>query len=156
MNIKFSELKNLTPFELIDLLKLRQDVFCIEQRCLYPDIDLIDKTAIHALVFKDNSCIGVARIYNTKNAVHIGRIAIIQTARSEKNGKLLVQACIDYCQKNYPNYTIEISAQLHLLGYYRSLGFKESTTTYFEDGIPHIKMSIEKIDNSLASTHAKH
>lgn len=145
MTIKFSELNNLSPTEVIDLFKLRQDIFCIEQRCLYPDIDATDKYAIHALAFQDEHCLGVARIYSDKNdIIHIGRIAIDQSVRNKKYGKLLVNGCLDYCSKNYPNHTIVISAQLHLLGYYRSLGFIESSSSYFEDGIPHIQMSIEK------------
>lgn len=148
MNLQLKQFTELSTSEVFELLKLRQDVFCIEQRCLYPDIDETDKIATHCLAFQDNTLVAYARIYTTvNNTTHIGRIVVNINNRGDKIGKKMVQHCIDYCQKTAKNHRIEISAQMHLMPYYQGLGFKECNTSYFEDGIPHIKMIHQKGNN---------
>ena len=145
MNFIFKKLSELTTIQLFEALKLRQDIFCIEQNCLYPDLDHVDLTAIQVLAIQDNTCLATARIYlDSNNTLHIGRIAVDKNERSTGLGSKLVQECLDYCAQNFKTTSIEISAQLHLTRYYNKLGFKELETSYFEDGIPHIKMRLEK------------
>lgn len=145
MDIIFKKLTELTATQLFEALKLRQDIFCIEQNCLYPDLDDTDHTAIQVLALQGDQCLATARIYQaSNNTVHIGRIAVDKKQRNTGLGNTLVHECIKYCEQKIKNTSIEISAQLHLLKYYNKLGFKELEPSYFEDGIPHIKMRIEK------------
>jgi ElaA protein len=145
MEILFKKLSELTTTQLFSALKLRQDIFCIEQNCLYPDLDDTDSSAIQVLALQENICLATARIYSDPhNTIHIGRIAVDKKQRNTGLGNKLVQECLKYCDKNFKHSNIEISAQLHLLNYYNKLGFKELETSYFEDGIPHIKMRIDK------------
>lgn len=145
MKFIFQKLSELSSKQLFEALKLRQDIFCIEQNCLYPDLDATDHTCIHALALQDNKCVATARIYQDQHqTLHLGRIAVDKNTRSTGLGTTLVQECINYCEKHFSHATIEISAQLHLLGYYNKLGFKELEASYFEDGIPHIKMQFQK------------
>jgi ElaA protein len=145
MELLFKKLNELTAPHLFLALKLRQDIFCIEQNCLYPDLDDTDHTAIQVLALQDNNCYATARIYSdNKNIVHIGRIAVDKKHRSTGLGHKMVLECLNYCEQNFNNAPIEISAQLHLLNYYNKLGFIELEASYFEDGIPHIKMRLAK------------
>tara|TARA_R110001592_G_scaffold363221_3_gene681757 strand:+ start:151197 stop:151637 length:441 start_codon:yes stop_codon:yes gene_type:complete len=145
MEFLFKPLNELTTQQLFSALKLRQDIFCIEQNCLYPDLDDVDQISTQVVALQDNICLATARIYkDDNNIVHIGRIAVDKNQRNTGLGHQLVKVCLDYCHQNFNNTPIEISAQLHLLNYYTKLGFKELGTSYFEDGIPHIKMELAK------------
>lgn len=145
MKIQFSKLEDISSILLFSMLKLRQDIFCIEQNCLYPDLDATDTSAIHALALQENNCVATARIFQDANlTIHIGRIAVDKQLRSKGLGRDLVNECLNYCNQNFTNQSIEISAQLHLKNYYNKLGFKELGPSYFEDSIPHIKMRIDK------------
>ncbi len=140
---KFSEL---TAQELHDLLKLRQDVFIIEQNCIYSDIDGSDPKAIHVLLYEGNSLVAYSRLFapNIKfdGASAIGRIIVSPAFRGSKFGRLLIETSISLCNELYPNAEIRIEAQAKLETYYQKYGFKSVSEVYEVDAIPHLQMSI--------------
>ena len=133
----------LTTKELYQILRLRSEVFVVEQDCVYQDMDNKDQKAFHVLSFKKEELIGYARIFDSgdyfKNP-SIGRIIIKETERNHNYGYELVEASIQFIERNFQKKTIEISAQTYLLKFYNSLGFLSSGEEYLEDGIPHVKM----------------
>ena len=141
----------LSKEELYEILRLRQEVFVVEQDCKYVDADCLDFSAYH-LIAKNNEkeIIGYLRIIplNKEFAFpSIGRVLVTSENRDMGLGKLLVRKGIEFAFKKFPFEEIHISAQKYLLNFYLDLGFEILGEEYLEDGIPHIKMRIfrEKI-----------
>ncbi len=132
----------LSARELYELLRLRIDVFVVEQNCAYPECDGVDINANHVLLINgENELCGYARYYPgiEKNSFHIGRVAVRKSLRMEGLGKKLMDVVLTEI-KNKKARKIEISAQLYLQRFYTDLGFIATGDAYKEDGIPHIKM----------------
>ncbi|WP_433830162.1 GNAT family N-acetyltransferase [Flavobacterium anhuiense] len=133
----------LTNHELYDMLRLRCDVFVVEQNCPYLDLDNKDQKGFHLLYFVDNELAGVTRLLPagvSYNEISIGRVVIARTHRGLGLGKKLMEASIAGCKEKFGKAPIKISAQYHLSKFYQSLGFMEQGEVYDEDGIPHIQM----------------
>lgn len=135
---------DLTPVHLYDLLKLRQDVFVIEQNCIYQDFDGYDKQAIHFLIYENEILAAYSRIFapNIKynNESSIGRIIVSEKYRGGTLGRDLVRDSINYSLEHFPNTLIRIEAQAQLTAYYSKLGFKSDSDVYVVDGIDHLQM----------------
>lgn len=136
----FDALSNL---ELYHLLKLRSEVFVVEQNCVYLDIDDYDVGALHVLGFHDDELVAYARLL-PKGYYHqeagIGRVLTRFQTRHLGYGKLLMEFAISETCVRFSTNEIVISAQLYLEKFYSELGFKKEGTSYLEDDIPHIKM----------------
>ena len=138
--------QQLTLDELYDALKLRIDVFVVEQTCFYPDLDDLDRhpETLHLFNYSDNKIASYLRIlpkglsYNEYPS--IGRVIIASHARGTGLGHQLMTKAIEVCQRSFPNQQIKISAQEHLEKFYNQHGFERVSKMYLEDGIPHISM----------------
>ncbi|ENM5904724.1 GNAT family N-acetyltransferase [Vibrio mimicus] len=135
----------LTTEQLYDLLKLRVDVFVVEQTCPYPELDNKDRmTGVHHLLgYRDKELVACARLLPmgvSYPSVSIGRVATKASARGNGLGHLLLQTALEHCQHLWPQQAIEIGAQEHLRDFYGRYGFEPTSQTYLEDGIPHIDM----------------
>jgi len=143
MNLKIKPFKKLTLDELYDILKLRDEVFVVEQHCFYQDCDDIDKEA-HHLFYEDNSkIISYLRIYKkyaSKDEVSIGRVAVKQEFRGKGLAKELMNEAIKFIENNLNINNIEISAQSYLIDFYKNLGFIVISEEYLDAGIPHVDM----------------
>lgn len=130
--------------QLYAVLKLRQDVFVLEQSCLYADIDNIDQYCQHLLVTKDDVIVAYLRLipveHHASKNIALGRIITDSAHRGTGLGKRLVNNAVDYCKKNHPDTKIQMSAQLHLEEFYKGLGFVSFGNAYDDDGIMHIDM----------------
>ncbi len=139
-----SSFKNLTVSQLYDILKLRQDVFIIEQNCIYNDFDGYDSKATHLCFYDDNFLSAYSRIFapgiKYNKEASIGRIIVSSDYRGGTLGKKLISESIDVCLKKYPNTEIKIEAQAALKNYYSKFGFKAVTEIYKVDGIDHLEM----------------
>lgn len=136
----FDELSN---HELYDMLRLRSDVFVVEQNCPYLDLDNKDQKSFHLLYYVDNELAGVTRLLPnglSYNEISIGRVVIARSHRGLGLGVKLMKASIAGCEEKFGKGPIRISAQYHLSKFYQSLGFAEQGEVYDEDGIPHIGM----------------
>ncbi len=129
--------------ELYELLKLRSEVFVVEQNCVYQDIDDKDQKALHVLGYYDNEIVAYSRLFDAghyfENA-SIGRVIVAKKFRNKKWGNDLMEASIDAIKRQFNKTQITISAQLYLQNFYESHGFIVSSPTYLEDNIPHIEM----------------
>lgn len=140
---KISSFEELTTRELFEYLKLRQDVFVVEQECAYPDIDATDLKADHILGWHEQSLIACARLIPagvTYEYPSIGRIATSNKARGTGVGRLLMDESLAFMHQQYPGEKIKIGAQQRLEKFYQSYGFQSVSEMYLEDGIPHIDM----------------
>ena len=130
--------------DLYNILKLRSEVFILEQNCIYQDLDDLDLNARHILAFIDDRFIGHSRIikkgFKYNNYSSIGRLVIKEQYRGYGNGFNLMKYSIDTCKFLYPKNHIKISAQCYLKSFYEDLGFINKGKNYLEDGIPHCSM----------------
>ncbi|MFD2940046.1 GNAT family N-acetyltransferase [Flavobacterium notoginsengisoli] len=140
-NIKsFDELTN---HELYNMLRLRSDVFVVEQNCPYLDLDNKDQKSYHLLYYVNDELAGCTRLLPagiSYNEISIGRVVIAKSHRGLGLGVKLMEASIAGCEEKFGKGPIRISAQYHLSKFYQSLGFAEYGEVYDEDGIPHIGM----------------
>lgn len=145
MNITF----NLKPFndlntvELYELLKLRSEIFVVEQNCVYLDIDDKDYKAHHLFLLADEKLAGYTRLLPAGTSyaeVSIGRVVVSAKYRGLKLGKILMEQSIKSCHMIFPASPIRIGAQQHLTKFYNSLGFEVASDAYDEDGIMHVEM----------------
>jgi ElaA protein len=137
---KFEELKNQ---ELYQVLKLRTDVFVVEQNCPYPELDNKDFEAIHVLGLAGSDLVAVARILPPGVSYpewSFGRIATSYQVRGKGVGRALIRHMMDYMDNNHVGANIRISAQSHLEQFYAAYGFRATGKNYLEDGIPHLEM----------------
>lgn len=125
-----------------DLLKLRQDIFIIEQDCIYEDIDNVDKQSGHLVLQDGGRIAGYARIVPPGvkyTEASIGRIVIEKSYRNSGLGKELVLRALQITDEAGFN-NVRIEAQAYLQKFYTSLGFRASGSVYDLDGIPHLEM----------------
>ncbi|MEQ1437789.1 GNAT family N-acetyltransferase [Fontimonas sp. SYSU GA230001] len=125
-------------------LKLRSDIFVVEQNCAYPDIDGLDPQCRHLCGFDAD---GELRAYlrllppGLKNAhPAIGRLVVAAPARGRELGRRIMLEGLRACGLHYPGQAVFLSGQQHLQHFYESLGFRVISAPYLEDGIPHVDM----------------
>lgn len=137
----------LTTEQLYKILKLRSEVFVIEQQCIYQDIDdqdLIGENR-HIMAWQNSNLVAYARIlvFTHEQPAHlsIGRVITVPSARGTGLGYQLIEQALNACREHWlSNMPIHLSAQAHLQKFYGSFGFTAEGEVYDEDGIPHIKM----------------
>ena len=133
----------LTPFELYDMLRLRSEVFVVEQNCVFLDMDNKDQIAYHLLGYNGDDLIASTRLLD-KNTVYelmsVGRVVTSPKYRGTGAGKALMEESIKRCFQLFGDGDIKIGAQLYLKKFYESFGFKQSSDVYLEDDIEHIEM----------------
>lgn len=143
MEVAIKTFDQLTTEELYQILRLRSEVFVVEQDCVYQDVDNKDQKALHIIGTKNGEIVAYTRIFKPGdyfNNVSIGRVVVSQNQRKYGLGKQIMQASLAAIDQRFPNQPIEISAQSYLLKFYTELGFKVTGEEYLEDGIPHRRM----------------
>ena len=143
MEIEVKNFEELSTKELYELLQLRSEVFVVEQDCVYQDIDGKDERALHVLGWEDGILVAYARCFQSGDYFDdaaIGRILVRENYRKLGYGHEITKASIEAIKINYKADTIKISAQIYLVIFYESHGFKAIGDRYMEDGIPHIAM----------------
>jgi len=133
----------LLPHELYAILQLRNEVFVVEQDCVFQDCDDKDQLSYHFMGWQQNKLIAYTRLMPAGLAykeISIGRVVISPSARRQKIGEELMKRSIDKIQNLFGNFSIKIGAQLYLKKFYEHFGFSTCGEVYLEDGIRHIKM----------------
>ena len=135
----------LTTDELYELLRVRSEVFVVEQNCVYQDQDDDDQQAIHLWLTLGDRIVALARVCPARThmqEISIGRV--ITTVRDKGYGKQIMLHAIDAAKECFGATHIDIEAQEYAKGFYESVGFKQSSDTFMLDGILHIKMTWKK------------
>ncbi len=133
--------QDLLKDDLYEILRLRTEVFVVEQNCPYQDCDNLDQHSVHYFIRKNNQIVAYLRLLLPKNeVVKIGRVVVKKTERMNGYGIEIMKAAIADCQKDYKDQLLKISAQQYLDKFYTNLGFKSTGNKYLEDGIPHQEM----------------
>jgi ElaA protein len=129
--------------QLYALLRLRQEVFTVEQASIYLDLDNLDQGAIHILCWQDGELLAYQRCLAPGTSFResaLGRIVVAPRARGRLLGKELVVRGIRHNLERWPGQGIRLNAQAYLQDFYSALGFSADGDIYADDGIPHIQM----------------
>lgn len=145
MNLAWSTrtFEELTNRELHDLLRLRVDVFVVEQRCAYAEVDGRDPAAIHVLGLDGtDEIVAYARILPAKGdePPHIGRVVVHRDHRNKGLASQAMHRALEILKDRTGSTHAVLSAQAHLEKYYERFGFLRIGPTYDWDGIPHVDM----------------
>jgi len=169
LNWRFHRFDSLDTHALFDLMKLRVDVFVVEQACAYPELDAHDKApnTLHLLGYENEALIAYARAMppvtqqcclteqpdetgvsgvsgvsggDDRPSVQIGRVVVAKEHRGRGLAQSLMQQLIEYVQSNYPQHDQVLAAQTSVQTLYSALGFQPFSDIYLEDGIAHIDM----------------
>lgn len=135
--------EELSGTELYDLLRLRVDVFVVEQQCIYPEIDGQDPTAFHILGHTESGVLAAyARILppGADGLPHLGRFVIHPEHRGHGHGHTLIRLAIAEARKWTGKDDSALAAQSHLEALYAQHGFQRTGPDYDWDGIPHVDM----------------
>ena len=133
--------QELTTEELYELLRVRSEVFVVEQNCVYQDMDGDDQKSIHLWLTVQGKVVALARVCPAgthMKEISIGRV--VTTERNKGYGKQIMLHAIDAAIEHFGATVIDIEAQEYAKGFYESVGFRQSSETFILDGIPHIKM----------------
>ena len=134
---------DLTVEELYAILRLRSEVFVVEQNCVFLDMDNKDQYAHHLAGWQENKLVGYARILPagiSYSESSIGRIVSSPAYRAQGIGKELLTESISTLYRLHGKRVIRIGAQYYLKKFYESFGFEQAGEIYLEDGIQHIEM----------------
>jgi ElaA protein len=139
------DFESLSNAQLYALLRLRAQIFVVEQDCVYLDIDNLDQQAWHMLYHEGDSlrayqrCLPPGVSYAESS---LGRIVVDPSLRGRAVGKALVRRGIEFNRARWPDSDILINAQAHLQPFYSELGFVGEGDTHLEDGILHRHMRL--------------
>src|SRR6476469_4423188 len=137
-------LEALPTLILYDVLRLRAEIFIVEQNCPYQDIDRRDVDALHLLGYSEEGELAAyARLFDAGKCFEqasIGRVVVAQPFRKLGLGKLLMRQAIGHLHSTFGPQPIMIGAQRYLDKFYTELGFVTVGEPYDEDGIPHQHM----------------
>jgi ElaA protein len=139
----YKHFDELSVHELYAIIRLRNEVFVVEQNCVFQDADNLDQPCHHLMGFLDNELVAYTRLVPPNIAyaeMSIGRVVNSPKYRGNGAGKMLMLRSISACYSLFGIQPIKIGAQLYLKKFYESFGFEQSSEVYDEDGIDHIKM----------------
>ena len=144
INWEVKSFDSLTAIELYNIMRLRAEVFVVEQNCPYQDADGKDPKCFHLMGYNENKdLIAYSRIVPpgvSYNEVSIGRVVSSAKVRKTGAGRALMQKAIEGIAVKFGKVPIRIGAQLYLKNFYESFGFVAEGDDYLEDDIPHIEM----------------
>ncbi|MBK8608201.1 MAG: GNAT family N-acetyltransferase [Chitinophagaceae bacterium] len=143
INWAFKKFEELTSSELYAIMQLRNEVFVVEQNCVYQDADNKDLLSYHLMGWNQQKLVAYTRILAPGIAFEeasIGRVVTSPSVRRTGIGFELMNRSISKTTELFGNFPIRIGAQLYLQKFYISLGFEKDSDTYLEDNIPHIEM----------------
>jgi ElaA protein len=140
---KCKHFKELTGYELYRIMRLRSEVFVVEQHCIFLDADNKDQQCYHLCGWNNQTLVAYARLVPANisyDEPSIGRVVTSPEYRRSGAGRMLMQKAIEESLLIFDKKNIKIGAQLYLKKFYESLGFRQCSEIYLEDNIEHIEM----------------
>lgn len=144
MNMVVKSFEELTKRELYEILRVRSEVFVVEQKCVYQDLDGLDYNSIHVFFEeggKVQACLRVFMREEQEKLVQIGRVLTYK--RGVGLGLELLLKGIEVAKIYFQAKKLYLEAQVYAIGFYEKAGFKVVSEEFLEDGIPHVCMELE-------------
>ena len=149
ITMEWQRFEALTTDRLYKLLRFRQNIFVVEQRSPYPDLDGLDKSAWHLVACADRELAGYLRVIPTvgpPQSVRIGRVAVAAPLRRQGLGRVLIGEALSLCRERCPMQPVALGAQLFLRPFYERFGFVPVSQPYDDFGVEHIEMVLRPAD----------
>ena len=147
MNFIIKKFKDLKGEEIYEILKIRNEVFIVEQQCAYLDCDGKDREAYHLFLEDNKRIVSYLRILQkgiSYEEISIGRVLVNKSYRRKGIAQEMMIKAIKFIEENLNETEIRIEAQAYLVHFYKGFGFEEVSSMYLEDDIPHIEMLYKK------------
>ena len=142
MELIIKKFEDLTVEELYEILKVRSEVFVVEQECIYLDIDGTDKRSVHVFLKEDGKILACLRIFAVSDdTVQIGRV--LTAIRGKGLGRRILHVGIQAAKEYFQPEHIYLEAQTYAADFYGKEGFRVISQPFLEDGIPHVKMILD-------------
>ena len=149
LTTEWQRFDQLSANELYELLRFRQEIFVVEQGSPYPDLDGLDQGAWHLLLRVDGALAGYLRLI--PKPLRIGRVAVAVPLRGRGLGRRLMHEALSRCRKHHREVPVALTAQAHLVPFYREFGFEPAREPFDDHGIMHVEMQTATINyNTLA------
>lgn len=141
MKIEIKNFNELTNTEIYNILKIRAEVFVVEQNCVYNDIDDKDVKAIHMFIKEGSNIVAYLRVLKKcDEKISFGRVLVERNSRKKGYAIELISKALNLINEKWPEKNIIIEAQSYLKKFYESFGFEAIKSEHIEDGIPHYWM----------------
>ena len=143
MNAIIKKFDELTTHELYEILKLRAEIFVMEQNCPYQDLDGIDYESLHIFYEQDKKVVAYLRIFphkDDKNTLQIGRVLTLNHGTGL--GRKIMEEAIKAIKEAHGK-KVYLEAQTYCIGFYEKFGFKVISPEFILDGIPHVEMELD-------------
>jgi ElaA protein len=148
INWTFKPFEELTVYELYNIMRLRAEVFIVEQNCPYQDADGKDLKSFHLMGYdEDKELVVYSRIlpqHVSYPEASIGRVVSSPKVRGTGAGKKLMDKSLEIISQKFGNVPVKIGAQAYLKKFYEGFGFVQTSEEYMEDNIPHIEMILSR------------
>lgn len=142
MEIRAKYFSELSTRELYELLRVRSEIFVVEQQCVYQDLDGRDYESLHVFFEEDGRIMAYLRAFRKdEDTVQIGRVLTVKHGTG-LGGELLREGIRRVREQMNPRY-LYAEAQCYAAGYYEKAGFRVCSEEFLEDGIPHVRMMLE-------------
>lgn len=154
MELVIKRFNELTVEELYEILRVRTEVFVVEQKCPYQEVDGIDQSSYHVFFKENNKIIAYLRVFyrDEKNkTIQIGRV--LTTKRRSGLGTKIMMVGITIAKEKMNGKSIYIEAQVYAIPFYEQFGFETCSDEFLEDGIPHVKMILD-LENIIEMIHS--
>ena len=143
MEYKIKTFEELNTSELYSILRLRSEIFVVEQNCVYQDLDNKDLSAYHLMAIDNNETVAYLRILPkgvSYKEISIGRFVVKKDYRRKNLGLELLNKALIFIEEDLKEKEVRISAQVYVKELYKKAGFIEASEEYLEDDIPHVEM----------------
>lgn len=143
MNLIIKSFEELTTTELYEILRVRAEVFVVEQDCVYQDLDGLDYNSMHVFLEQDGKVQAYLRVFlreEKEKVVQIGRVLTYK--RGAGLGLELLLQGIEVAKSYFQAKKLYLEAQVYAIGFYEKAGFKVVSEEFLEDGIPHVCMEL--------------
>lgn len=143
MQLISKRFEELNTKELYEILKARAEIFIVEQKINYQDMDNIDYDSLHCFFMEDNKVIAYLRAFyvNNKDTVKVGRVLTLKHGKGI--GQELMIQSIRVIKEQMKCQKIVMHAQKHAVGFYEKFGFKTVSNEFLEEGVVHVTMELE-------------
>ena len=143
MNAIIKKFDELTTHELYEILKLRAEIFVVEQNCPYQDLDGIDYDSLHIFYEQDKKVVAYLRIFPQKNDINTLQIGRVLTLNHGTGlGRKIMEEGIKAIKAMHGKKAY-LEAQTYSIGFYKKFGFEVISDEFILDGIPHVKMGLK-------------